>query len=141
MTKPLDTLLPVARAMEARALSAHRKILTEKSAMQQRIDGLADQVALQPDTGAIPGLQRLGADVAWRDWAARRRAQLLRELAILRAREMESLPKARIALARADALALLAARERQQQRHDDDANQQKNLLALSLLQNAAKFRD
>lgn len=141
MTQPVDDLLPVARAMESRALASHRKIIAEKAALLQRIDGLTEQVSLQSDNGAIMGLQRLGADIAWRDWAARRRAQLLRELAILRAREMESLPKARVALARADALALLAEQQRQEQQRDHDRKQLRSLQTLSLLQNTSKSRD
>ena len=114
MTDPtdFDTLTPITALMQDRALAEHRKSVAETRRLQAELDEIdARRAAMMADPGSIGARQVLGADAAWQGWLVRRRSEILRDMALARAREAETGAQAQQALARHDALQDLARAE------------------------------
>lgn len=87
-----------------REMEAHRSNVDQVRQLDLSLAQLDEmRRAAQADTGAISARQMLGADSLWQGWLVDKRADLLRRMALSRAREAESLARARTAFSRAEA--------------------------------------
>lgn len=133
MTRSLKPLLPIAQVLCDAALSKHRKILQDKHDLAMRRNDLDRTASVSVDAEAQHRMTLAGADAAWRDWVSLQRAALQREAAMIRARELDSLPQTRLAMGRRDALAALIEEEVQKIAREDRKKQDTALHALALL--------
>lgn len=104
MKSELDDLIEVTGSLKEQALDIHRKNLEESRRIAneiEQIDRLRSEV--QKDDAGLLARQAVGADALWQGWLMRRRVDLLRDAAMARAHEGESLIRARTAFARAQA--------------------------------------
>ena len=104
MKNKYSNLTEATNLLLERELQAHRQNVAESArlaAEMAQIDGLRE--AAQADSGAIGARQILGADALWQGWLVRKRAQILRDVAMARAQETDSLSQARMAFSRAEA--------------------------------------
>lgn len=96
--------------------------LRQRRAAQAQLQGQLDQMdrmreAAQADGGAVTARQRIGADTLWQGWMLAKRAAILRDMALARAREEEALAGARRAFSRQQAArALIEAEARKARR-------------------------
>jgi hypothetical protein len=133
MTKSLKPILPIAQALCDAALSKHRKILQHKHDLETRQNDLDRTASVSVDADAQHRMTLAGADSAWRDWVSLQRATLQREAAMIRARELDSLPQTRLAMGRRDALAALVEDETQKTAREHRKKQDTALHSLALL--------
>ncbi|SDX89320.1 hypothetical protein [Citreimonas salinaria] len=134
MTGKLDDLHPVTGALRDRALESHRRNLAESrriAAEVAEIDAL--RRAAQSDWAGLGAHRMLGADRLWNGWLLNRRASLLQQAAMARAREHDSQAAARTALARHDALEDLARQQADERRQTRDRAATERLQALGIL--------
>jgi hypothetical protein len=93
-----------------------RRLRQERQARAALEAGLAQMQAMREaawqDSGAVTARQRLGADTLWQGWLVAKRAGLMRDMALARAREDEATARARTAFSRAEASAMLVAEAR-----------------------------
>lgn len=104
MTSGIDDLVQVTDSLREQALEAHRRNVAKSQNIAQEIKEIdALRVAAQQDGDGLEARRLVGADTLWQGWLMRRRADLMRDAAMARAHESESLGKARTAFARAEA--------------------------------------
>lgn len=118
MTSGIDDLVQVTDTLCEQALEAHRRNVAKSQSIAQEvaeIDSL--RVAAQQDEQGLEARRLVGADTLWQGWIMRRRADLLREAAMARALEGESLAKARTAFARVEASKSIQEDERKKAKH------------------------
>lgn len=104
MTQDLTELVQISDMLKERALAEHRKNVQESQRIAQEIEQIDTlrQQALR-DENSLMARRSVGADALWDSWLMRRRAELMREAAIARAYETESLTRARAAFAKSEA--------------------------------------
>jgi hypothetical protein len=110
-------LIEVTEVQKEQALEVHRKNLAETRRLQDelaQIDSL--RAPAQQDEATIGARQILGADGLWNGWLLRKRADILQQTAMAKARELNSLDIARTAFARAEAAQELDRIEREELR-------------------------
>ncbi|KUF09598.1 hypothetical protein [Pseudoponticoccus marisrubri] len=137
-----DDLISASSLLKEQALERHRERVRARQDIEAELAQI-DQLraAAQADGGSLGARQILGADALWQGWLVRRRTEVLRQMAMARARELESLDRARNAFAREEAARTLQeddqrARMRKQRSAEADA-----LDDLSLLRRALAARD
>ncbi|MGR3495192.1 hypothetical protein [Citreimonas sp.] len=134
MTEKLDELQPVTEAMRDRALESHRRNLAESRRIAHEVSEIdALRRAAQQDWAGLGAHRMLGADRLWNGWLLNRRATLLQQAAMARAREHDSQAAARKALARHDALEDLARQRAKDRRQTRDRAETERLQALGIL--------
>lgn len=114
MTSGINDLVQVTDTLCEQALEAHRRNLAKSQSIAQEIEEIDSlRVAAQHDGEGLQARRLVGADTLWQGWLMRRRADLMRDAAMARAYEGESLAKARTAFARAEASKSILEDERQ----------------------------
>lgn len=108
METEFSELVRVTEVFKERALEKHRRNL---EASQKLADELTQidtlRQAAQADTESLGARRMMGADALWQGWLVRKRAEILRQSAMARAHEMDSLAQARTAFSRAEAATTL----------------------------------
>lgn len=113
MSTQFEPLLQVTEIMKEKALEAHRRNMEESRKLADSLEQIdALRRAVQEDQSSIGARQMLGSDALYQSWLLRKRAEILRQAARARAREFDSLEKARTAYARAEAASELDRKER-----------------------------
>ncbi len=115
MSSELEDLIQVTSSLKEEALDLHRKNLAESRRIEseiEQIDSLRNEA--QKDDANLLARRAVGADTLWQSWLMRRRADLLREAAMARAHEGESLARARLAFARVQASEELLEKEKKE---------------------------
>ncbi|MCT4556782.1 MAG: hypothetical protein N4A61_01870 [Pelagimonas sp.] len=97
-------LIDVTNIYKEKALEVHRKSLAVTRGLTNELNQIDHlRKAAQQDSETIGARQILGADGLWQGWLLRKRADLLQQMAMAKAREAHSLQTARTAFARAGA--------------------------------------
>lgn len=116
----IKDVIAVTEVLQERALDRHRKNLAESKRLADELAQMdALREAAQQDTRSLEARRATGADTLWQTWMVTRRAMILQEMAMARAREGDSLSQARVAQARFDAALRIeedARRERRERR-------------------------
>ncbi|MGH1412426.1 MAG: hypothetical protein ACRBB0_02975 [Pelagimonas sp.] len=118
MRSDLDDLEQVTVSLKEQALEKHRQNLAESQRIAseiEQIDTLRSEA--QNDDDGLLARRAVGADTLWQSWLMRRRADLLRDAAMARAYEGESLARARIAFSRAEATQSLVQEEKAKRKY------------------------
>lgn len=135
MKSDLDDLIQVTSTLKEKAMTLHRKNLEDRRRIEneiEQIDVLRNTV--QADDGGLMARRAVGADSLWQSWLIRRRAELLREAAMARALEGESLTRAQFAFSRVKAIEELQKEEIQNRRQKKLAYYAQQLEELSVSQ-------
>ncbi|WP_299936304.1 hypothetical protein [uncultured Pelagimonas sp.] len=135
MKSDLDDLIQVTSTLKEKAMALHRKNLEDRRRIEneiEQIDVLRNTV--QADDGGLMARRAVGADSLWQSWLIRRRAELLREAAMARALEGESLTRAQFAFSRVKAIEELQKEEIQNRRQKKLAYYAQQLEELSVSQ-------
>ncbi|WP_299921821.1 hypothetical protein [uncultured Pelagimonas sp.] len=133
MKSDLDDLIQVTSTLKEKAMALHRKNLEDRRRIEneiEQIDVLRNTV--QADDGGLMARRAVGADSLWQSWLIRRRAELLREAAMARALEGESLTRAQFAFSRVQAIEELQKEEIQNRRQKKLAYYAQQLEELSV---------
>lgn len=112
MKTKYDDLTEATDLMLQQELDRHRRNLAETARLETelaQVDGM--RRAAQADMATIGARQMLGADSLWQGWLVNKRAEILRQSAIARAQEADSLARARTAFSRVEAAQSLAQQE------------------------------
>ncbi len=117
MSSNIKDLIEVTTTLKEQALERHRRNLEES----RRIDSEIEQIdhlraEAQKDDAGLMARRAVGADTLWQSWLMRRRADLLRDAAMARAYEGESLVQARTSFARAQAAQEISDKEEHDKR-------------------------
>lgn len=105
---------------ELETVRAHRREIAALNQSLAQMDAMRE--AALADQASVTARQRIGADALWQGWLVKKRAELLRGMALAQAREGDSLARARTAFSRAQAAEALVEDDRR-------AAQQKRLKA------------
>ncbi|MGP6088714.1 hypothetical protein [Antarctobacter jejuensis] len=117
MKTKYDDLTEATDLLLERELEQHRRNLAETARLEGELAQIdAMRHAAQADVGAIGARQMLGADSLWQGWLVAKRATVLRQSAVARAQEANSLGRARLAFSRVEAAQSLAREEIAQKR-------------------------
>lgn len=117
MTQSYQDLIQVTDLLQERALDKHRKNLAESRRLNQELAQIdAYRQAVQADVTSLGARRLSGADTLWQTWLVRKRATILQEMALARAKEADSLAIARTAQARFEAAENLEAAEQRKSR-------------------------
>ena len=134
----LGALVALTAAQRDRETARLGAVLAEERRLRAalaRLDAQAKAARALPGTD-LAGLRGIGADMAWQGWVARQRAALHAELALVRARKEQALPRLRAAFGRAEAAAMLAARQAAARQGQERARAALGLEHLALLRHA-----
>ena len=119
-TDETRALTPITAILQERAFDLQRQRTAELARIEgeiREIDHLLE--AAMENAAAITTGRMIGADTLWSEWILQRRADLLRQSAIARARQAESLARARSAFARHQAALSLVEEAHATDRHRD----------------------
>ncbi|WGW04640.1 hypothetical protein [Tropicibacter oceani] len=134
MTQNYQDLIQVSDLLQERALNKHRQNLTESRRLKQELAQIDNyRQAVQADTASLGARRLSGADTLWQTWLVRKRASILQEMAMARAKEADSLARAKTAQARFDAARDLQAEEQRKSREKRLLAQTETLEALGRL--------
>ncbi|WP_425097725.1 hypothetical protein [Tropicibacter sp. S64] len=137
MTGKFDDLIAVSDILQERALDKHRMNLAESRRLAAELDQIdALRQAVQEDGASVGARQLSGADSLWQTWLVTRRAFILQEMAMARAKEADSLSQARLAQARFDAAQSLDREDRKRSREKRLLAQAETIEALGRLRHA-----
>ncbi|CUH79705.1 hypothetical protein [Tropicibacter naphthalenivorans] len=129
-----EPLLEVTQILKEKALEKHRRNLDESARLAQEIEQIDElRRSVQADSETIGARQMLGADALWQGWLLRKRAEFLRQAALARAREFDSLAQARTAFSRAEAAKELDEKAREERRQKLLAREADTLEALGTM--------
>lgn len=104
MSNPIKDLVTVSDILHERAMEQYRDRTAEAQRVQAELDEMDRlRAAMQADTQSLGARRLAGVDTMWQGWLARRRTMLQQEMAISRARQMESFARAQTSNARLDA--------------------------------------
>jgi hypothetical protein len=134
-----EDLTQITNVLLERQLDIYRRNLAESARLAAelaQIDGLRE--AAQADVGGIGARQILGADALWQGWLVRKRAEVLRRMAMARAQQADSQARARIAFSRAEATKTLALEEAVFQKERRQRMESEAIETLSILLEDAK---
>lgn len=128
-----DSILPVVEALKTAALVRQRDLGVRRRQIETRLDQISAFRSWPSKPEDIHALQQCGADHAWQAWQSAKRATLLQDLALVRAQELDNLPRSRLAVAREDALQQIVRMEAKWARVKRAQKQIEDLQALSVL--------
>ncbi|MBS0123653.1 hypothetical protein [Thetidibacter halocola] len=128
MTDPLKAVVTVSDLLNERAMEQFRDRTAETQRVQAELDELDRlRATMQADTQSLGARRLAGADTMWQGWMARRRMTLQQEMAIARARQMESFSRAQTSHARLGAASDLL-RQQQEARREARARKEADTL-------------
>ncbi|MDJ0823851.1 MAG: hypothetical protein QNJ09_18850 [Paracoccaceae bacterium] len=134
MTKDLHALTQVSQVQKDRALKAHQRNLADEARLQAELDEIDTlRQAAQADTSKLTERRVLGADTLWQGWLLQRRARVLEQMAMARARQAQSYLRARESFARDAAISDLEQAERRALRARAEAKRADDLQELAML--------
>ena len=134
MIRPIDDIVTVTDLLHARALDQYRERSAETQRVQDELDELDRlRAAVQADTESLGARRLAGADTMWQGWIAQRRTRLQQEMAIARARQLESLGRMKGTFAQLDAARSIAHDEAHARRMDKLKKEADNLDWLSTM--------
>lgn len=137
MTDRLHDLVPVTQLLMERALDNHRKNIAESQRVAAEIDEIdALRQRAQGQMQDMGPQRMIGADTLWQGWLMQRRARLMQESALCRARELDSFGRARLAFARAEATRSLDEKRLAELRARRLFHEEERLEALSVLRDS-----
>lgn len=138
MGRDLDELVGIAQLLEDVALRAHRKNVAEYRALASEIEQL-ELLRNQTRQESANILHRsAGADVLWQSWLVQKRTETLQKLALARAREGETLVRARFAFSRHSAAKELRDQAMEAKDHARTSAQADAMQSLIMLKAAQK---
>ena len=134
MKKDFGALLQVAGIRKDRALQSHRRNLAEEARLQSELDEIDKlRKSAQADMSNLMERRVLGADTLWQGWLLQRRARVLEQMALARARQAQSYLRAKECFARDAAIADLEQDELRRIRARADARLADDLQDIAML--------
>jgi len=141
MTKYTE-LANVTKIMLEQDLARHRVNVEESRRVAGELAQIdAMRAAAQADVGAIGARQLLGADTLWQGWMVQKRAEIQRRAAMARARELDTLSRAKRAFSRAEATRALVEADRLDRKRRQDQAAAETMEDLGRLRAAMKAQD
>ncbi len=134
MTKDFNALSQVSGIQKDRALQAHRRNLAEEARLRSELDEI-DRLrkTAQADLSNLTERRILGADTLWQGWLLQRRAKVLEQMALVRARLAQSYVRAKECFARDAAISDLEHDDLRRMRARAEARQADDLQDIAML--------